>query len=196
LGRNMRVVALLATARLQPRPKPIDLCEMAEQVAKEMLPEALAARLRMEVDLPAEETYGRVDRDHLYSVMRTLLQNACAYTPPGGVVRIRVARCIGRGSGGRDTEEEVELTVSDTGVGVPPEEQGQIFDAFFRGEGEFVRSRPGNGLGLAVAKGLVELQGGAIRCESRPGQGSTFTVTLPLAEPDEACGSSRPTLRP
>ena len=150
-----------------------------------VMPQASAARLRVEVDLPADETYGYADRDHLYTILRALIDNACLYTPPGGVIRVRVNQLDGTDREGAGEEGGVEVVVADTGIGIPPEEQEQIFDAFFRGRDEYVRTQPGNGLGLAVAKGLVELQGGVIRCESQPGQGSKFAVILPRVETDE-----------
>ncbi len=78
--------------------------------------------------------------------------------------------------------------MTDTGIGIPEDEQAHIFDAFFRGQDDRVRARPGNGLGLAVAKGLVEVQGGILTCESEVGKGSTFRVVLPQAGPSEGCG--------
>ncbi|MGQ9583803.1 MAG: ATP-binding protein [Anaerolineae bacterium] len=181
LGRNMRIVALLTAGRLHPRMEPVSLCEMINQAVKEMWREASAAGLRLEVNLPSEEVLVHADRDLLHLVVQALLQNACLYTPSGGMVQARVdCRPVGGPRCG-DGLRVAEFAISDTGIGIPPEEQRQVFAPFFRGKGEGVRCRPGNGLGLTVAKGLVELQGGSIRCESQVGMGTTFTVTLPLA---------------
>jgi signal transduction histidine kinase len=75
----------------------------------------------------------------------------------------------------------VVCSVSDTGIGIAPEEQERLFTKFFRSQHPAVRNVPGTGLGLVITKSLVELQGGQIWVESEPGKGSTFTFTLPVA---------------
>jgi signal transduction histidine kinase len=97
-----------------------------------------------------------------------LLDNAVKYTPEGGTVTVHI---------GKD-EAGVELAVADTGIGIPAEHLPQIFDRFYRAD----ESRPtgGAGLGLAIARQIAEQLGGTIRAASVPGQGSTFTLRLPL----------------
>jgi signal transduction histidine kinase len=75
----------------------------------------------------------------------------------------------------------LRVSVTDTGIGLSPEEQAQLFEKFFRARNRTTREVGGTGLGLAITKALVELHGGAMSVESAPGQGSTFSFTLPLA---------------
>jgi signal transduction histidine kinase len=103
-------------------------------------------------------------------VLGNLLTNALRHTPPGGRVTLS-ARAIGGA---------VEVTVADTGVGIPPEDLPYIFERFWRGDKSRSRAGGGSGLGLAIARQLVEMHGGKIGVESTPGQGTRFTFTLPL----------------
>jgi two-component system OmpR family sensor kinase len=105
--------------------------------------------------------------DRLKQLFLILLDNAVKYTPAGG--RIDVSGAVDGGT--------VTVTVADTGIGIPREEQAQVFDRFFRSEN--ARSREGSGLGLAIARHISEQHGGAIQVHSEFGRGSRFTVTLP-----------------
>jgi signal transduction histidine kinase len=106
------------------------------------------------------------DRDRVGQVLGNLLANALRVTPPGGRVTLRVSPGDG----------EVVFMVSDTGPGVPTEEQPRLFDRWYRGRNA---AYAGHGLGLAIAKGLVEAHGGRIWVESVPGSGATFAFALP-----------------
>lgn len=104
-------------------------------------------------------------------VLSNLVQNALRHTPRGGEVRLRA----GLVDGGR----AVEVEVRDTGEGIAPEEQARVFEPFYRGERSRVREGGGAGLGLAIARGIVEAHGGRLTLESAPGRGSAFRFTLP-----------------
>jgi signal transduction histidine kinase len=106
----------------------------------------------------------------LHQVLTNLLHNAIKFTPPNSHVRVTVEK---------RNDEWMELCVADTGCGIPRDEIGKIFDKFFRGESVPVEAK-GAGLGLCIAKSLVELHGGSIRVESTPDQGSRFVFTLPI----------------
>ncbi len=108
--------------------------------------------------------------DYLRQLFLILLDNAFKYTTAGG--RVEVIGAL--------NEETVAVTVSDTGIGIAASDLPSIFDRFYRAEN--ARSQPGAGLGLAIAQRIVEQHGGKIQVESEPGQGSRFTVTLPLLE--------------
>jgi len=112
------------------------------------------------------------DSDRAIQVLTNLLGNALRYTPAAGSVRLHVARTSRR---------EVAVSVSDTGVGVPPEHLPRVFERFYRVDKS--RSRVlGSGIGLTIARALVEGMGGRIWAESAgTGQGATFTFTLPVA---------------
>ena len=128
-------------------------------------------QLQLELDPSVDVIDG--DERRIRQVVFNLLANAVKFTPEGGRVEVRTAR----------GEREVEISVRDTGPGIAPDEQELIFEEFRQArvvEGE----RPeGTGLGLALSRKLVELHGGRIWLESRPGEGSTFSFTLPLGPP-------------
>jgi PAS domain S-box-containing protein len=125
--------------------------------------------LRLETD-PVLGAF-RGDERKLKQVVLNLLSNAVKFTPRGGAVSVV----------GRRVNGAAEITVSDTGVGIAPQDQETIFEAFRQVGTDVTRKREGTGLGLALARRFVELHGGTIRVESEPGKGSTFTVTLPLS---------------
>ena len=107
----------------------------------------------------------------VYRVMDNLLSNALKFTPDEGQVTIK--------AGLTESGKEVYVSVSDTGIGIPPEAHERIFERFFQYDGGMARHFGGIGLGLAVCKELLELYGCSIGVESAVGQGSTFTFTLP-----------------
>jgi signal transduction histidine kinase len=115
------------------------------------------------------------DKTRLREILDNLLGNAIKFTPPAGAVTIRATR---RG-------EWAEFSVSDTGIGIKPEDREKIFEEFVQGEISAERRSEGTGLGLTLTKKYVELQGGRIWLESELGRGSTFTFVLPLPVAEE-----------
>jgi two-component system, OmpR family, phosphate regulon sensor histidine kinase PhoR len=130
-------------------------------------PEGVALTDEIEPDLVAEG-----DPVLLRQVMIGLLSNACAYTPAPGTVTLRASR---------GAENSVTIEVQDTGKGIPPDEQDRVFDRFYRGSG--ILEGEGFGLGLSIAKRMVDVMGGRIGLRSKPGEGSTFWVSLRAAKP-------------
>ena len=116
------------------------------------------------------------DRRRLRTVVENLLDNAVKFTPSGGSITVSLA---GSGAG------EALLCVADTGIGIAPRHQAQIFDRFFQMDGTLRRNYGGSGLGLALVKEIVEAHHGSVRVESEPGQGSAFTVRLPAVVPTD-----------
>ena len=116
-----------------------------------------------------------VDRGRMLEVIDNLVENALWYTPSGGCVHVIT------GTAEADGRTWAMLSVADTGMGIPEDELPRIFDRFFRGERPQEMQLPGTGLGLAIVKDIVELHGGQVRVESQVGEGSAFTVWLPLA---------------
>ncbi len=114
-----------------------------------------------------EELYLKADRNRIRQVLANLLDNAIKYTPAGGRIDIEASR----------GEREVEITVSDTGLGISDEELDNIWDRLYRGDKS--RSQRGLGLGLSLVKAIVGAHSGRVRVSSRPGLGSTFSVYLP-----------------
>lgn len=113
------------------------------------------------------------DEDRINEVLGNLISNAFKFTPRGGRVALSVA----------PTDENVVITVADTGVGISPEQLPHIFDKFYQADNQAQAATKGTGLGLAIAKEIVEAHGGRTTVESRVGEGTTFVVTLPIEAP-------------
>lgn len=110
------------------------------------------------------------DADRLKQLILNLADNAVKYTSPGGDVRLALSK----------TEEEAHLTISDTGIGIAEEDLPYIFERFYRVDKARTRMHGGSGLGLSIAKWIVDVHGGRIHVESQAGEGTTFHVILPL----------------
>jgi signal transduction histidine kinase/signal transduction protein with GAF and PtsI domain len=131
-----------------------------------------AQRHGIQLGLEIEEQLGEVNADErkFKQIMLNLLSNAVKFTPDGGKVDVSARRANGA----------VEVAVCDTGIGIAPEDQALVFEEFRQVGRDGTRKAEGTGLGLALTKRFVELHGGAIRLDSTPGRGSTFSFTLPL----------------
>jgi signal transduction histidine kinase len=136
-----------------------EVVEVYEYVAEEK-------RIQIDKDYPGE-CQAWVDPFRIRQVFANLLDNAIKYTAEGGRVQIRA----------RTTPEQVMAQFSDNGIGIPPEEQGKIWERLYRGDKS--RSQRGLGLGLSLVKAIVEAHGGEVLVRSEPDQGSEFTVCLP-----------------
>ena len=155
----------------------IDQCEersdanaVAKSAVELLSPSAKQAEVRL--TLNGEEAVVAVPEGRLKELMLNLISNGIKYTEPGGSVTVQVRTQDGR----------AVLTVADTGIGIPEEAQSRVFERFYRVDKGRARKNGGTGLGLAIVKHIVQLYGGTVRLESEVGKGSTFTVTLPLAE--------------
>jgi signal transduction histidine kinase/DNA-binding response OmpR family regulator len=147
----------------------VDLARMAVADFQIMAREARLV-LRGEIDAKVPPVLG--DQDHLRRVIDNLVENAIKFTQPGGEVIVRLT-----GDG-----HDVQLEVTDTGIGIGVEHQKRIFERFYQVDGTVHRTYGGCGLGLALVREIVETHGGRISVESRLGQGSTFKVRFPPAE--------------
>ena len=139
-----------------------------------------AARHGIELSLDVPGDLGSIvaDERKVRQVVLNLLSNAVKFTPNGGRVALSARRIAEPRD---DRETELEISVSDTGIGIAPEDQAAVFEEFRQVGTDTARKHEGTGLGLALAKRFVELHGGKIRVESALGAGSTFTFTLPSA---------------
>jgi two-component system phosphate regulon sensor histidine kinase PhoR len=135
---------------------------------------AASGDIRASVRVPRKLPAVRGDQARLRQIVLDLVDNAVKYTPAGGTVRLTAA----------DKGDAVEISVADTGVGIPAAETERVFEPFYRVTTTMTqRGQPSSGLGLALVKRLVEAQGGTVRLESSEGAGTTFTVALPRADP-------------
>jgi signal transduction histidine kinase len=168
-------VARVDAGRLTLERESVDLTELAEAaVTSARVP---AERKGVEISLSASNDLPALwaDPTRLTQVLDNLLSNAVKFTPAGGTVRASVAR---RGDG-------AHVEVADTGVGIPKDEVGRLFERFFRAS--TAATIPGTGLGLSIVKAIVEAHGGRLSVESEEGVGTTFCVDLPLeAQPEPA----------
>jgi PAS domain S-box-containing protein len=155
--------------RSMPQKQWFDLAGHCEELVSLLQPSISEKHLRLNFVQNLESSYVRADPQQVMRVLRNLVSNAIKYTPEGGQITLEVERVDG----------EVRLAVSDTGIGIAPEEQLYIFDRFYRSE-QAARMASGTGLGLSITKEIVDLHGGRIELESAPGQGSTFTIYLPV----------------
>jgi signal transduction histidine kinase len=120
----------------------------------------------------------RADRDRIAQVVSNLISNASKYSPQGSEIRLSCAV----------SGDSLDVSVRDCGIGISPKDQQKLFTPFFRVDNEETRKVSGTGLGLVIAKSIIELHGGGIALESAPGEGTTVRLTLPglLAGPSEA----------
>jgi two-component system phosphate regulon sensor histidine kinase PhoR len=132
--------------------------------------------LRISVNLAQRVPDIAADRRRLAEILQNLLDNAIQYTPPGGQIMVSASA----------DSDEVTITVSDTGIGIPQADQPRIFERFYRVDVARSREVGGTGLGLAIAKHLVEVHGGRIWVESEVGQGSQFHFTVPIFDTERA----------
>ena len=128
------------------------------------------------VDLPASFAMVEADPRRVEQVLDNLIDNAMKYSPEGGTIAVR----------GVVNETEAIMSVNDEGVGIAPEHLDRVFDRFYQVNTPLTRRVEGSGLGLSIARWLVEAQGGRIWAESTPGEGSTFFFTLPLCRLEES----------
>ncbi len=148
----------------------LSLNELVTAIMTEFASLAEARKQSVSIELASQPPMVEADRQKLHLVLANLLSNAIKFTPEGGRIQVEVET---RGN-------EVWVSVRDTGIGIPPRKQERIFDRFYQVEPSLTRRFGGMGLGLSIAKGMVELHGGRIWVESVEGMGSSFTFALPL----------------
>ncbi len=153
-------------------PRPVAPRHLVEAAVARLRPQFEEKGLGLTVEVSEKLREVLADEDRAAQVLTNLLGNALRYTPSGGNVTVRA----------RVLDGQVEFVVSDTGLGIAPEHLPHLFERFYRVDRSRSRAAGGSGIGLTIAKHLVEAHGGSIRAESPgPGQGSTFSFTLPIA---------------
>lgn len=164
-------ISKIESGRLELQREAFDFAGCVEEVLAGVQPHAQSKNIRLENrNAFAEQLYA--DRLRVKEILYNLLSNAVKFTGAGGNVWVEsLAR-----------EAFLHVTVADSGIGIAPQEQAEIFEKFYQAGGS-AGVREGTGLGLAITRQLVELHGGKIWVESEPGRGSRFSLTLPLAKP-------------
>ena len=162
---DLRTLAHAESGTLSLVKEPADLAELANDVIDTFSAEAARLHVTLRVDSPQDLPSVMIDPLRIREVLVNLVSNGLRYTPSGGTVTIAIAAETSR----------VVVRLIDTGEGLTDEEAAKIFDRFYKG-----RTSHGSGLGLTIARNLVAAHGGDITCESRQGQGTTFTVSLPI----------------
>lgn len=172
---DLLLVARVDAAQLRLNYAPHSLEEPVNGAMEELELTARDAGIVLESSVPADLPACQLDVIRVQQVLRNLLSNALRFTPSGGRVTIEARILSSQQAQGR---QMVELCVRDTGTGIAPEYHERIFERFFQIPRPTGGRSSGQGLGLAVARIIVELHGGQIRVESAPGQGSAFFFTL------------------
>ncbi|MCY1016117.1 ATP-binding protein [Pyxidicoccus sp. MSG2] len=174
-------VASIDSGSLSLEPRPHAAEELLREVRETFEPQALEKGVALQTAIASHLPPVPCDRERVLQVLGNLVSNAVRFTPHGGTVRVRAELEQGTGS--------VRFSVSDTGPGIPLEAQPHIFDRYWHAA---QKRREGHGLGLSIAKGIVEGHGGRIQLESPPGAGSTFSFSIPLAPRAKAVTPAAP----
>jgi signal transduction histidine kinase len=161
---------LLESGQIVPERKPLATGQAIQQIVQQMSPLAERKKIEMSSDISLDLPPAQADPKLLERILQNLIGNAIKFTPTMGQVRV----------GARAMDHSMQIWVSDTGPGIPPELQTRLFQKFVTG----ALPQKGSGLGLAFCRLAVEAQGGHIWVESKAGQGSTFYFTLPQELPD------------
>jgi signal transduction histidine kinase len=172
LGHDLEELSRAEAGQIPLELHPVAPSALARGAAERLEPQFVDKRVSLTVDTPADLPHVRADTNRITQVLLNLLGNALQYTPDGGRVILSA-----RQEGGM-----VAFSVHDTGIGIPAEHLPHVFERFYRVDKSRSRTGGGSGIGLTIARHLVEAHGGHISVSSAgAGQGSTFTFTLPLA---------------
>jgi PAS domain S-box-containing protein len=184
IANDMIEISRVTRGALSIEKQPVEVAQIVERAMEAARPAIDAARHSVSVELPAEPLFVSGDLDRLVQVLANLLDNAARYTPDGGRIVVLARR----------EREHVELSVRDTGRGIPADEIGAVFQMFVQGRSPLRRVGSGLGVGLALARSIVELHGGSIEAKSEgEGKGAEFRVRLPASgAPPREEAQSRP----
>ncbi len=170
LTNDLLLLTRADAGRLDLRLAPIDLSDCVQRAVAQLESRAREKQIAVEIEPQDDTPLVQADADRIHQVLVNLLDNAIKFTPSEGRVIVSASNCA--------------VTVADAGPGIPADELPHIFERFYRGDRSRARKgTDGSGLGLSIAKAIVEAHGGQIWVESEQGQGASFIFTLPLAEP-------------
>lgn len=165
---DLHELALAESGELGLYCQPVDIRDIASATVKSLQPKLDEKQIKLNLELPDMPAIASVDRERIQQVLLNLLVNAINFTPEKGEITVSV----------KQNDDEIEVSVTDTGIGIPPEDLPYIFERFYRVDKSRTRATGGTGLGLTIARRLVEAHGGNIKAESEVGKGSRFTFTL------------------
>jgi len=166
---DLQELALAEAGQLRLFIQPVPLRDILQQAVRILHVRAVDRDIKVSLDVPPNLPYVSGDAERLGQIVRNLLNNALTHTPSGGEIWLRARRI----------NNEVEISVKDTGIGIPSDHLPHIFERFYRVDRSRSRHTGGAGLGLAIVKQLVLAQGGRIWAESQPGHGAIFAFTVP-----------------
>ncbi|MFC1874162.1 sensor histidine kinase, partial [Chloroflexota bacterium] len=172
---ELQELSIAEAGELKMNIRAVDISQLIKQTAAALQSQVTTKGLSLAVDLPDELPLVNIDPLRISQVLRNLLENAITHTAEGGTVTIT--------SGQQDGW--LEVGVSDNGEGIPAEDLPNIFERFYRVDKSRTRATGGSGLGLTIAKRLVEAHGGTIHAQSEPGKGSRFSFNLPTSRPED-----------
>ena len=166
-------LSTIEAGKIDLRPANLPLVTLVKEAAESLRPVAAEKLINLTVMSTDPGAIAWADRDKVVQVLMNLIGNALKFTPTGGKVTIAVAK----------TAAWMQISVTDTGPGIPAEEVNKVFRRFYQIGQAGTQKTQGTGLGLAISKALVEMHGGKIWVESEAGKGSTFSFTLPAEQP-------------
>lgn len=172
---DLRTLSLAEAGQLQLRLEDVELCGILEDVGTSFSGQAESQGIELKIECagPVAGVSMSLDAGRIDQALSNLVVNALRHTPSGGAVTLRAIR----------DADGVQIMVQDTGEGIPPDDLDYIFDRFWRGDRSRTRtSGVGGGLGLSIARQLIQSHGGRIGVESVQGVGTTFTIDLPIGE--------------
>jgi signal transduction histidine kinase len=178
-------LAKAESGQMRARPAMIDYVGLCEQVAALFRVQAEKKNIELSTDLPATRLLVRQDHGKLRQILSNLLSNAVKFTPEGGRVQLTA----------RETPTHLVFEITDTGIGIAPEEQEFIFQKFRQSSDPLTREQSGTGLGLSIVRELARLLGGDVSVQSELGRGSTFVVRIARELPDDPRQVADATLR-
>ncbi len=164
-------MAKIERGKMEIKKEPLGILPIVSETVQLIKPQADEKNIEVTTDIPDSLPLVFVDGDRTRQIITNLLSNSIKFTPEKGKISVKI----------QDEKEHLQVSISDTGIGIPPDRIDKIFDKFeqVREVRERIKGPKGTGLGLAIVKSLVEAQGGKIRVESEVGKGSTFYFTLP-----------------
>lgn len=178
LIKDLLDISMIEADQVEMRFQMLDLGGIVEHALAILAPHARDAEIELAVNLPEDRPDWRADEDRVSQVVLNLIDNGIKYSNPGGKVTVSL----------RFTEEKAAIEIQDTGTGIPDEELPRIFERFYRVEKGRTARFGGRGLGLSIAKHLIEAHGGELTATSEMGVGSKFTISLPLKDDWELDG--------